>query len=112
MKKFVPAVALSLAGMVVFTACGPESGTVYAKQFTPGHYTTEQVADYIPICQYDPNLKMTTCRQQFIGYHDSQRWHDDCYALFFKNDEGDKGDDCVPQSTYDSTDIGDFYSKE
>lgn len=112
MKKFSLALATGLAGMVVFTACGPDSGTVYAKQFYPGHYTTEQVADYIPICGYDAALKQTTCKQQLVGFHDEQNWHDDCYALFFKNDEGDKGKDCTQQSTYDSTDIGDFYSKE
>lgn len=112
MKKFALALALGATGMVVFTACGAQEGTVYSTEYQPGHYKTVHVDDYIMVPYYDPNTKTTQIRQQWAGQHSEQRWVKPCYLVEFENDEGDKGHDCVSKGEFDSIDIGDFYSKE
>lgn len=108
MKKIL----VALAFLFTLTACGgPESGTVYAKEYIPAHTAYRTVQDYMQQAYYDPNLKMWTTRQVWMGSHKESYVEPECYWVKFKNDEGDKGDDCVGQDRYNSINEGDHFEK-
>jgi hypothetical protein len=116
-KKFLVALALSLA--LFLTACGVDAGNVYAKNYYPEHYKTVSVDDYAYLCQYEYDYMANggkggyrnVCKNRWTGSHNEQRVVPACWEVKFKNEEGDKGKQCVGQETYDNLEIGDWYEK-
>ena len=105
MRKTVAALVAAL--LFTLAACGASAGEVYDKTHHEGYYKTVMVDDYIWLPKADGTLE-----QRWVGQHEEQRWVEECYELKFKNDSGDKGDDCVSETTFDNTDLGDWYAKE
>lgn len=118
MKRII--VALSLCLALFLTACGgPDAGRVYSKNYYPEHYKTVQVNDYAYLCQmeyvYHANGGkggyQNVCSNRLVGSHPEQRVEPACYEIKFKDEEGNKGDDCVGKDTYNSLEIDDWYEK-
>lgn len=117
MKKFIVAFVTILA-MFSMSACAPDSGNVYAKEYHEGYYKTVSVDDYHYSCnyEYDPFKGenggfRNVCKDRWVGSHNEQRWVEECYEVKFKNEDGDKGDDCVGRDRYEALNIGDFFEK-
>jgi len=92
--------ALALAGC----ADPPESGYIYAKEASPGYYTTDSVC-----VAYDP--KTGGCTNSVP----MQQWHPPTWALCLEADnpgkDGKKARGCrdVAQETYDRYTVGDHF---
>lgn len=115
MKKFllIPFIGLMLA------ACGVDSGTIYAKTYVAPYDEPYQHAVYRQDCgphyeyTYDGKYRLVnSCKQVLSHYEQRYEHHDACWKIMFQNTDGDKGESCVPQSTYDDLEVGDFYSKD
>lgn len=93
-------------------ACGgPESGEVYSKDYLPESIAYRTVQDYQLQPYYDPNLKMWTTRQVWIGSHEEPYTEAECYEIRFRDDDGNTGADCVGKTRWDSLSIGTWYTR-
>jgi hypothetical protein len=98
-----------------FVACGVDSGEVYDKTYEPARSWQEDEPDYQYTCQYeyDPITGGfgNVCKSRFVGYKTVTKHEEECYRIMFRNDDGDKGDDCIGSEQYEAIDIGDWYEK-
>lgn len=118
MKKIM--IAVISAFILCFTvACGVNAGAVYDKELIPAKDWDAQEPDYRYSCQYEYGYNPMTgkyefaniCKDRQEGWKTVHHHEDACYRLKFKNEDGDKGDDCVSVGKYDSVSIGDWYEK-
>jgi hypothetical protein len=105
MVKFIAC----LLALFVFTACGASEGEVYDKDHIAAYTSYETVSDYIVVCSYDPNLKINTCKNQWVGSHEEPRSHKECFQVKFRNADGDTGKKCVSEYKWNEIDVGDWY---
>ena len=98
--------------LIVLTACGPQSGTVYAKDFYPEHTESRTVQDYIWVSRYNPATKQTEMKQMWVGSHEEYYQVPDCWWIGFEDEDGDKGEDCVGKTRWETIEVGDYYEKD
>lgn len=97
MKRVLVAVA---AVAVIAAGCSSlDHGTVTAKQFDPGYYTTDLIC-----AAYGTGSQAGVCRL-WLPY---QEWVPECWRLYLKSGN-DTGSQCVPESTYQHYQIGQTY---
>lgn len=107
---------------LVLSACGVDSGEIIDKDFQEA-YTSQEQRD---VTRYQCDTVYTTvytngtprqqssqhCYNRVIGTRTVDVRHDAEYTFTLRNEEGDEGTVNVSGRTYDSYDIGDFYSKD
>lgn len=120
MSRKLAAVAVAgVAGALTLAGCSAFEihGTVTSKQYIPGYYTFYQQPTYRQSCheveeeepvgskgQEEPEEE-SVCTSVRSGYRTVSQWHSDCWQLSVAGKQG--GDECVSESTYDNTKIGD-----
>lgn len=109
MRKFIVAILLTL--VLCLTACGPTSGTVYAKDFIPQHQESYQVQNSSYHYGYSYRGKYELYYGPDGTYHTEYRTEPDCWWIGFQNDDGDKGSDCIGKTRWETIEIGDYYEK-
>lgn len=110
-------VLIVLALAFAFTACGVNAGEVYDKTYEPARSWEVEEADYQYTCY--PAVRYVNgkpqsyqdCQSRFVGYKTVTKHSEECYRIMFRNDDGDKGEDCVGEGRYNEIEIGDWYEK-
>lgn len=117
MRKFIIAPVVAL--LFVFSACDATEGTVYDKKYEAAKSweTTEPTYQYV--CQTKTRSNYSNgqyrqesyqdCQNKHVGWHQEHHYRAECYKILFKNQAGDKGDDCVSPTEYEEIQEGDFY---
>jgi len=104
-----------MAVLLMASACGASSGTVYAKDFIPEHIEYHNVDEYMWVCKQNFDQKNNpgcTMSQQWVGSHKEPYTEPDCYWIGFKDTDGDKGEDCIGKTRWETIEIGDYYEKD
>lgn len=119
MNRMIRVTALATVGAYALAACSSFEihGTVTSKQYIPGYYTYYQQPVYTRVCitveeeepvgskgQEEPE-PVQECTQKFARYQQVSTWHSACWQLSVAGKQG--GDECVSESQYDNTKIGD-----
>jgi len=111
-KKIICTAVTVLFILVGMSACTPAQGYVTGKQVVPTHTETDSVPTYIETCSYNYNLKMTTCQQQLIGFHDETYTIPTKYCVTFKDNENKTHTDCTSPERYRAAKVGQLYTEE
>lgn len=121
-SRRVAAAAIALVVGVSAAACGVREGTVIEKDHDRAwtQHTTRTVYDQVNCRMVTTssgtgrNLRSSTtqkCDQRSRQVPDTIR-HPESWELTLRNDEGETGEVAVSRSTYNSIDIGDYYTPD
>lgn len=105
----------ALLPMAFLIACSVTEGTVYDKAYIAAHYEERSRARYEYRCEPSLNYEgevVLDCGNKYAGQEHYQVWIEDCWELRFKNKDGDKGEECVPELVYKEMQIDSYYKPE
>lgn len=114
MRKYI-ATAVAVFGLFLTGCSQVTSGEVYDKEYEPARRWTTTEPVYTQQCTpryVNGQYQGQNCQQVLTGWREVDHYDPECYRLDFKNEDGDKGDACVDQKTYDTIEVGDWYDKE